>query len=187
MLGNYFLSDDFYADRHPIALNGQLIYIPDLAIGRLLEKPGDIIGLIDSFLAAPETAAGKTWSPAMISFRIPRRETAWREKTPQRRGERELYDRENWTKSQLANTQLHAEPPYVIQSVNGHADHYREGIPEGGGGGSLSAKEIMDSSLDLNGGLVYTLGCHSGLNVTEESSPESTDLPEAFAAKRANS
>ena len=45
------LTDDYYADREPYIVNGQEVYVPDYALGRLPEGADEIVAFIDNFLA----------------------------------------------------------------------------------------------------------------------------------------
>ena len=44
------LTDDFYVDAEPIAYNEHALYIPDIAVSRLVEKPAEIAAQINVFL-----------------------------------------------------------------------------------------------------------------------------------------
>ncbi|MBN2004707.1 MAG: pre-peptidase C-terminal domain-containing protein, partial [Anaerolineae bacterium] len=52
---NYYLSDDYFADREPTIYDGRELFIPDLAVGRLIESPDEIIGQINAFLTSSVT------------------------------------------------------------------------------------------------------------------------------------
>jgi len=59
----YTLSDDFYADHTPLKWRGRELYVPDLAIGRLVETPAEIETMIQAFLnndpLSPTTVQGR--------------------------------------------------------------------------------------------------------------------------------
>ena len=48
----YVLSDDFLASSTTVSIHGNAFPVPDLAIGRLVETPADIEGMLDAYLAA---------------------------------------------------------------------------------------------------------------------------------------
>ncbi len=56
----YVLSDDFLASRDSVSLHGNQFPVPDIAIGRLVETPADVNGMLDAYLA---TAAGVVPTP----------------------------------------------------------------------------------------------------------------------------
>lgn len=187
ILANYFLSDDFYAAKTPIPHQGRELYVPDLTTGRLVEKPADMIKLIDLFLANPKPTIQQALITGYDFVKDSAAEDckAWRKQM----GEDKVtcVIGENWSKSQLSELQLRTASPFVLQSINGHADHFRQGIPAGGGGGDLRGSTIdAVVGLEYGGGLIYTLACHAGLNVPPENTTEPLDLVEAFTHKGAN-
>ena len=50
MLDSTVLTDDYYVDQQPSVYNGHALYIPDIAVSRLVEKPAEIAGQIQQFL-----------------------------------------------------------------------------------------------------------------------------------------
>src|SRR5690606_7836985 len=51
----YFLIDDYYASPLPLSTFGRELYLPQYSIGRLVETPAEIMGLIDVYLAGNQT------------------------------------------------------------------------------------------------------------------------------------
>src|SRR5262249_17277954 len=49
---NFVESDNFYADRAGTPWRGRALYIPDIGIGRLVEKPSDIWHYLNSYLTS---------------------------------------------------------------------------------------------------------------------------------------
>lgn len=182
--GNYFMTDDFYADRQPTPHINREIYIPDLAVGRLIETPADMVHTIDLFLAAPSTQVERVLVTGYDFIRDTGEEEcqAWR----QTLDSQELVSclvSPSWTKQEFSNLQLRTSQPFKVQSISGHAAHFGEGAAAGG---ALSTDEISQSALDLAGGLIYTLGCHGGLNVPPTNTVSPLDLPEVFVRKGAS-
>jgi PKD repeat protein len=171
-------TDDFYTDRNPSSCSrcaNPKIYIPDITSGRLIESPSQIIGVIDTFLADDTLnidnaavvaydflkdgaqAYCKTLRVADISSNCALIGESW-----------ESSD----FKEQILNTY------HDITSINNHANYNLFGTPESG---RVYAKDFANTSIDFSGTLFYTLGCHSGQNVSNE-----LDLPESLAILRAN-
>jgi hypothetical protein len=180
---DYFLTDDYYADREPGIWLGAELYIPDWAIGRLVETPEQIGGMIDAFMTSSELSAEKA---LVVGYDFVQDVAA---------NICELYGHDlgnarldctligdSWNTDQLRDKQLNAVPPFKLQSINGHASHASQGGPIGS---AVSARDIVSGTGDLRGALVYSPGCHSGLNVPE-ASESPLDLPEAFLYKQAN-
>ena len=182
---NYFLSDDYYADREPASFRGRELYVPDLAVGRLVETPDEISTFIDAFLADSQVTLGKV----LVTGYDFVEDTAngncadWQADLGAANVDCTLVG-SDWTLNEYRTRQLNATPPFKVQSINGHANHYREGAP--GWGQSLGASEIASASSDLSRGLIYTLGCHAGLNVPPDNTEGPLDLAQAFAQKQAN-
>jgi hypothetical protein len=182
---NYFLTDDYYADREPSSFDGRELYIPDLAVGRLIETPDEIIDFIDAFLADSQVTLGKVLVTGydFVQDTANGNCTDWRADLGTANVDCTLIG-SSWTLGEYHARQLSADPPYKVQSINGHANHYREGTP--GWGQDIDAGEIASAPSNLQRGLIYTLGCHSGLNVPSDNSVGPLDLAQAFARKRAN-
>ena len=186
---NYFMTDDFYVDKEPTAHEGREIYIPDLSVGRLIETPADMMRTIDNFVAAPRTNATRALVTGydFVSDTAVDDCRAWRKVITD--GDEQVAclihgpGKTPWSESELTDLQLREESPYLFQSINGHAFHNGEGVA---GGGILTANEIAASSVNFAGGLIYTLGCHGGLNVPPSDGTEPVDLPEVFVRKGAN-
>jgi hypothetical protein len=186
---NYFLSDDYYADREPTPFQGRELYIPDLGLGRLIETPDEIIAFIDAFLADPQVTVGDGGSRVLITGYDFVQDTAyatcadWGADLGTGNVDCTLIGY-SWPLSEYRARQLSADPPYKVQCICGHANHYREGAP--GWGQFIGADEISSALSDLSRGLIYTLGCHSGLNVPPDNDIGPLDLPQAFVQKLAN-
>ena len=58
MFDGTVLTDDYYVDAQPIPYNGRELYVPDIAVSRLVETPAQIEGVIDRFLEARGTLSG---------------------------------------------------------------------------------------------------------------------------------
>ena len=182
---NYFLSDDYYADRDPTPFQGRELYIPDLAVGRLIETPDEIISFIDAFLADSQLTPGKVLVTGydFVQDTASGNCTDWQADLGTGNVDCTLIG-DSWTVSEYRARQLNADPSFKVQSINGHANHYREGAP--GWGQHIGADEIVSALSNLERGLIYTLGCHSGLNVPPDNGIGPLDLAQAFAQKRAN-
>jgi len=190
ILQDYFLTDDFYVDREPVSPNGREVYIPDagLSTGRLIETPDDMIKLIDIFLANPVTQVDNVFISGydFVKDSASNDCVAWRKVLDPDGSNRDAVScmiSENWRGIELLTNQTSTEPVYMIQSINGHADHYAAGAPDKT---LVRGTDIDSKAFDLPGGLVYTLSCHGGLNVPDEFDSFTTDLPQSFVRKGAN-
>jgi hypothetical protein len=181
---NYFLTDDYYADRDPTPFEGRELYIPDLAVGRLIETPAEIVAFIDVFLAGSEVTLGDVLVTGYDFVQDAASAICgdWQDDLGADGVACTLIGC-CWTGDEFRDRQLNATPPFKVQSINGHANHYQEGAPRGG---HIEAGEVALASSDLERALIYTLGCHSGLNVPPTNTVGPLDLAQAFAQKKAN-
>ncbi|MFN8470105.1 MAG: C25 family cysteine peptidase [Caldilineaceae bacterium] len=181
---NYFLSDDYFSDREPTLYQGHEIFIPDLATGRLIETPAEMIGQIDAYMAQPVTIASNILVTGYDFVQDVATEGC-ADCTSDFGADSVncTLIGDAWTGQSFRLLQLRTSAPFKLQSISGHATHYAEGAPVGD---AIQASEIAAAALDLKGGLLFTPGCHAGLNVPPDNSKSPLDLPQAFAGKGAN-
>jgi hypothetical protein len=67
-------------------------------------------------------------------------------------------------------------------SINGHANHYLIGAPVG----LISSSDVAGATGDHSRVLLYTVGCHSGLNVASDNPYQALDTAQAFIQQGAN-
>ena len=214
---NKYLSDDPLVVRgvlRPIDLNAEIL-IPDLAIGRLVETPEEIIqaiatyisqdGILDlaltddkilvtayDFLRDSGRRIREDWNTAFGLSDAPRTAFVNGELTSPDWDAGTLLERRQALRNRMATG-------YRILNLNGHATHYEEGVPgqhrfdiQG-----LPTPEIYgpdacgtpsSGALDLAGSIVYAVGCHGGLSVPGSCATDadrSLDLPQTFLARGA--
>jgi hypothetical protein len=178
------LTDDYYADEAPIAWRGRELYVPDYAIGRLVETPDEIVGVVNAFLTAHEINDVQALVTGYDFV-----QDAANEMCTTYQGDLGTENVDcttigsSWAGSDLEQKQLHADPPFRLQSINGHANHATEGAPDSD---NVSASDVAAATADLQGALIHTVGCHSGMNVPPENGTAPLDLAQAFAQQGAN-
>lgn len=191
LAANMILTDDYVADKDPSQWedkenNKYDLFIPDYAVGRLVENPTDIVAFINNYLGGDKEI---NTSRVLVTGFDFMQDSASIIKT--------LYSSDNistvdgsfiapfWHGADLRTLYLKAAPPFDVYSVNGHSTHLAQGAPDENVGANpntgTKATEIVASTTNLKGALVYSAGCHSGLN-----DPGVLDLPEAFMKKQAN-
>ncbi len=201
----YLLSDDFIVSRDGVSRPGKVFPVPDLAIGRLVEQPDDILGMLDAYLA---TAGGVVPTPTsslttgydflqdsadviaahfqqgiggsnneqLITSQAISPGVTTVGNTPDRN--------HSWTATDLRRELLTESNDLVF--LAGHfsandalAADYRTNV--------LST-ELPSSSADLVNSIVFSAGCHAGYNIVNgDATPftEPLDWAQAFARKRA--
>ncbi len=179
------LTDDYYADREPKLVNGQAVYVPDYAIGRLPEGPNEIVAFINNFLAESEVAlknALVTGYDFVVDVGQTISVTVSSDLGPAGTVDASLMG-DWWKADDLRGRQLNASPRFDVQSINGHANHHNQLAPLGG---SVSDADVQSyGSADLRRALIFTVGCHSGLNDVG-GLPAGLDLAQAFFGRGAN-
>ncbi len=173
LCADYFLTDDFYADRavtyptSPFWEDGHPLYLPDFAIGRLVERPDEIIAAIDAFL---KTDGDLVLDPVLVG----------------------THDR---LVDDLGTLQCEAfrDTGLTTTCTTQPAD-FRTQVHQGSWGslwaafhsnhrnlGQLSAFDLRDNDMSNPlTSLVAAIGCHSGTSVDDGSqSYLSYDLPQA--------
>ncbi|WP_460526606.1 virginiamycin B lyase family protein [Flindersiella endophytica] len=153
------LSDDPYGDFDPqVWLNGSL-YVPDVALGRLVETPDDIEAQLDQYTSAdgvlaPDTADvfgydflsdGATAIGQALSSQVP-----------------STTNNGPWDSGNALDAINQPDPAYL--AVNAHHNHYGA-LPEqaftSGGPDVLYSTDVAPAA----GSVLFTVGCHAGLNV----------------------
>lgn len=182
---NMALTDDYYADREPNLVGGREIYVPDFGLGRLPEGPNEITVFINNFIANSEIHLQRalvTGYDFVADTGVNISTTISSDLGPDGSVDGGLNG-EFWQASSLRERQLNTVPRFDVQSINGHASHHLEGAPVGG---SVADTDIRSyGSSDLRGSLVFTVGCHSGLNDVG-GLPAGLDLAQAFFGRGAN-
>ncbi|HJW76162.1 MAG TPA: FG-GAP-like repeat-containing protein [Thermoleophilia bacterium] len=177
------LSDDFYVDSEPVPFNGRALYIPDVAVSRLVEKPSEIAAMIDAFL-------GQSASPPVLDRPAGRLDGATAVVTGQdfmTDGAQKvqsvlvgsgiqstLLPVDTWTADDARQALL--ATPGDIGDINAHFTHFG-GISASGyntmvAGDPWSVDELLTgadiaAAASFNGKLVFSMGCHAGLNVPD--------------------
>ena len=165
------LSDDFYVDKTPIPYNSRYLYVPDLAVARLVETPTEIAGTIQKFLAEDGLLKGGSSVVTGQEFmndgaqRVADILTAADLDT-------KLESLDTWSLQNLQDDL----PSRNVVNLNAHFVHYG-GISAAGyqqmqegedwSAEFLSGNQIADSP-NLSGKLTFSLGCHAGLSVPDD-------------------
>ncbi len=160
------LTDDFYGDRVPTVprrpgWGSRVLYIPDMAVGRLIETPDEIAGQIDQFLADGEIEVGEAIVTG-YDFLVDGAQEICSALTADGLFPDCGLMGNGWTATQFVNYVLNQRHDLV--SFNGHASHHTIGAPSS----SVSSAQAQGSSADHSGTLFWTLGCHGALNVPPE-------------------
>ncbi len=169
---NMVLSDDFYGN-----IDGPVsgtIYLPALAVGRLVETPDEMLAVIEAFLVHDGLAVQSGLVAGYDFLQDAAQSTCSALQADRLATDCDLIGNA-WTSPDLIN-RLQGKN-WDIASLYLHADHARLGTP--GFGNIISASEVISWTNLLSGTLIYSIGDHSGLNVPPET-PRSIDWPQTW-------
>jgi Tol biopolymer transport system component len=174
VLTGHILTDDIYGDSNPIPWLDRELYVPEVAVGRLVETPEEIVGAVNNFVDPtvngsldPQTslttgydflADGAQAVDAALGAQLGAANA------------HELIS-ETWTLADLISNFLDAGPPPDIASINAHYDHF-QALPAIGNTTSdetdlFTTQKVDALSPGLPGRIIFSMGCHSGLNVAD--------------------
>ncbi len=167
------LTDDYYVDKSPIPYNSRWLYVPDLAVARLVETPDEIAGTVQKFIDDDGLLAGGS---SLVTGQDFMNDGAQRVSDILAAAglHPKLETPDTWTLADLQADLLGRN----VANLNAHFLHYggvsglgyqQMRADEDWSGQFLSSAQIADpSTSDLGGKLVFTLGCHAGLSVPDE-------------------
>ncbi len=185
-----FLTDNIYATNRPMEWKTADViipelFVPDVPIGRLVESPEDISAVIAAFYQKEYVNPDKIFvtgydfmsdSASDCSSTL---ENRTKGNTTNVISQKEVTEKyfDN-IKDELLNTSNN------IVLLFQHAEHDLFNIPKKCQVGSENiTSQIIATAAGLNGSIVCSLGCHSGLNVPPNASTDDFDLAQAFAQK----
>ena len=179
----YLFSDDPYGDAHPVMVGPRELFAPTIAVGRLVETPAEIGTALSEYLDL--LGPSRPVDCVLVGLRLPDRRRRSRRRRPRRPPRpRRASTTPEWTASDL-EADLDESPD--VASVNAHFDHYRALPADQDARGIQSelftiADVADDADLDgdgdidpgptataLQGALLFSMGCHGGLSVSDDS------------------
>ncbi|HEX7183099.1 MAG TPA: kelch repeat-containing protein, partial [Thermoanaerobaculia bacterium] len=206
-----YLTDDLLAARRakPPFSARQIregAFLPDLPVGRLVETPQEMIATIARFISKDGlldlSALGEEGHKVLVTgydFLIDsgqkirqRWETALGQSEEGTAPVNGALLTAGWGQSSVAARRQALSqhlagsggPPYAVINLNGHATHYLEGVP---GTGATDIQGLFSEDLpNVEGTVIYAVGCHGGLSVPGSASEDHPhDLPQAFLLRGA--
>ncbi|RME63404.1 MAG: hypothetical protein D6790_04760, partial [Caldilineae bacterium] len=179
LAANQILTDDYYVDKEPSDWQGNELYLPDYGIGRLIETPEEIIGVIDQFLSEPQITAQRALVSGYDFIQDSASIIGTMFDADGLNSDRLITSQSSlWSGDEMRATQLNASTRHELQSINGHSTHISTGTPDKK---DILASEVAAATGDLAGSVVFAVGCHAGLN-----DPGTLDLPQAWARQKVN-
>lgn len=173
------LSDDPYGATDAIPYLDRALYVPRLAVGRLIETPAEIVATLSRFTAFngrldPSTSLTTGYDFMQDGARAINGAFAGRFGASAVSLPTDLNGAATWSKADLLGAFLPAAGAPGITSLNGHADHFEFAPPSVAPpyftSGDLPlgpATAPAGTSGPLANRLVFSMGCHSGLSVAD--------------------
>jgi Tol biopolymer transport system component len=175
------LSDDPYATTDPIPYLQRQLFVPQLAVGRLVESAAQITGTLDRFLAFDgvlDPASARTSGYDFLQDGAAGVASAFAGivGAPEPGTNPPLIGN-LWTSATLAGA---LGTNTGLLGMNGHADHRR--LQPAAGADLFSAANLPAS---LERAVVFSMGCHSALSASDASvaGTNAADWAQAFAGK----
>ena len=180
----YMLSDDPYGDFDPTEFG----FAPDVALGRLVETPGQIGAQVDAFLDSPGFVQPQRSFVTGYDFLTDGADEIFGSVSAAvPGGSSQSRIDETWTAAD-AQGGLNAAGAGFL-SVNAHYDHYRALPASAHSGGDQTLLPASGTNAPA-GSIAFTVGCHSGLNfavgdASSTSDPRLGDWAERMATRGA--
>jgi oligopeptide transport system substrate-binding protein len=190
----YYLSDDFYADMAPILLeHGHELSVPDMPIGRVVENPRDIMAQITEYLTRDglmgEVGTPPTGLTSGYSFLVDQALEVDAVFSSKGFDPHHTLISDIWGRVELMEAYVGQLSPPLINALNGHFDHWRIApadlqTPED----LISTEDVLSSSADFGGTLLFSVGCHLGFSLPDEDAlndpePGALDFPQVLLAQ----
>jgi CSLREA domain-containing protein len=189
LIGNWFLTDDFYGTTYPIARFDHDLYVPELATGRLVESVEDITAYIRAYreisgVAQPKRAlaSGYTFNSDLATYIADRLQSA----NGYKPADVDRLISDTWTAADM-RAALFGTPRYGLYALNGHYNANR--LQPADSSSLISSREIADvADGRFKGAVVESIGCHSGYDIVDADRAGNTQpvaFPEAWLSRGA--
>ncbi|HEY68845.1 MAG TPA: hypothetical protein G4N97_11315, partial [Thermoflexia bacterium] len=178
----YVLTDDFYGVRPGEELYCRdYVWLPSLAVGRLVETPDEILGMINGYLNE-NTLDAQTALAAGYDF-FADCATALRDTFDGQALTIDTLISNSWDADDLRAAWPNPGPDLAL--IGAHFQHWRA-FPPNDAAGSLLSTDIVNATADMSGTVGFSIGCHSGLNVPDgdvTNPATDPDFPQALARR----
>ncbi len=168
MADGYVLSDNPYGDVDPTTIGADPLYVPQLAVGRLVETPSDITSTIDSYVGSNGVRTPNASFNAAYDWMLSTGQAVDAATSPRvPAGSATAQLNSTWTRQDAKNGLQLAAHGFV--SINAHSNTSQSLSAADFTSGTTTPDVLSTADLptDLSNGVVFTLGCHAGLNVAD--------------------
>ncbi|MEM7339570.1 MAG: hypothetical protein AAF467_13035 [Actinomycetota bacterium] len=197
LVNSYFLSDEPYGDVNPIQSGERILYVTDVALGRLVETPSEIAGQVAAFVGFQGQLDPSTGFVTGYDFLDDGAQAVSDALTglPDTTSVNTVIN-ETWsTADVIAGLYPTSGDSPRISSINAHYDHYRALPADENAAGTendlFTTADVDDPSRAgrLLGRQLHSMGCHGGMSVPDEffptNDPRALDWAQAYARQGA--
>jgi hypothetical protein len=192
---DFVLGQDAYGSERQISLRSTNLPIPQLAVGRLVETPAEMAGLLDAYVTAngvavphsalvtgydflQDAADAVAGELALGTGATPDKLVTANGKSPE--------DPASWTAADL-RLKLNSAVRYDVMFLAGHFS--ANSLLAADFKSSVITTELSGFPVDLTNAVVFSAGCHAGYNLVDVDAIDGVtlklDWAQAFAQKRA--
>jgi len=168
----YYLSDDPYAAETPLGVGSATLYLPQLAVGRLIESPAEIEGSLTRFVSSSGDLDATASLTTGYSFLTSGAQAVSANLATDGLTPSTLIN-ESWSESDLDNA-LAASPTPGVDSINAHFD-YSRALPAADNTSGVDTNLITTTDVSspspatsYAGRLLFSMGCHAGLDIDDD-------------------
>lgn len=182
---NLVLGQDGYGAQRSINTKGIEIPMPSLAVGRLVEKASDADKMLSSYIAANGQLFPTTGLVTGYDFVTDAANSIYNELSVGMGEVPASLINNTWTADDLRGQLLTSRKELVFMG-----GHFSAGSALAADNSTiLSAHEIVASQINMANTVIFSVGCHSGYNISPEDTipiSEEPDWAQAFNRKGAN-
>ena len=165
----YYFSDDPYASPQPLGVGSATLYTPQLAVGRLVESAAEIESALTRFVNSSGDLDATSSLTTGYSFLTSGAQAVSANLATNGLSPQTLIN-ETWSDSQLDSALVPTTAPGV-DSLNAHFDFSRA-LPavdnsSGVDTNLFTTTDIRNSLSSFAGRLLFSMGCHSGLDIDD--------------------
>jgi hypothetical protein len=168
----YYMSDDPYAADNPLGVGSATLYLPQLAVGRLVESPTEIESALTRYVSSGGDLDATASLTTGYSFLTSGAQAVSANLASDGLQASNLIN-ETWQESDL-DSALAASPLPGVDSINAHFDFSRA-LPaydntNGTGSDLFTTEDVRDppDPTSYAGRLLFSMGCHAGLDIDDD-------------------
>ncbi|MGA2210400.1 MAG: Ig-like domain-containing protein [Acidimicrobiales bacterium] len=165
----YYFSDDPYVASQPLTVGSATLYDPELAVGRLVESSSEIESSLMRFVQTGGDLNATASLTTGYSFLTSGAEAVSANLAADGLSPSTLIN-ESWTTSDL-DAALGASPTPGVDSINAHFDYSRALPAADNASGDetdlFTTTDVRNALGSYAGRLLFSMGCHSGLDIDD--------------------